>query len=308
MSGQQTVAVLGAGGTMGFPMAANLARAGFSVRAWNRSRDKAEPLSKDGVRVCGTPAEAAEGASVILTMLADTDAVLAAVDGPDGAFAAAKEAGPAPGAATGPADGIIWLQMSTIGEAGTERCADLAGRQDLTLIDAPVLGTRQPADEGKLVVLASGPVMAKNRVQPIFDAIGQKTIWVGEAGAGTRLKLVTNNWVLTVTEGTAETIALAQGLGLDPRLFLDAVAGGTLDLPYLRIKSEAILNADYTPSFRLKLAAKDAALVAEAAERHSVDVPLTRLLRDRLAEGAREHGDKDMAATYLSSAPRRDDQ
>src|SRR6201996_4480095 len=111
MSGQQTVAVLGAGGTMGFPMAANLARAGFSVRAWNRSRDKAEPLSKDGVRVCGTPAEAAEGASVILTMLADTDAVLAAVDGPDGAVAAAKEAGPAPGAATGPADGIIWLQM-----------------------------------------------------------------------------------------------------------------------------------------------------------------------------------------------------
>jgi 3-hydroxyisobutyrate dehydrogenase len=308
MSGQQTVAVLGAGGTMGFPMAANLARAGFSVRAWNRSRDKAEPLSKDGARVCGTPAEAADGASVILTMLADTDAVLAAVDGPDGAFAAAKEASRAPGAATGPADGIIWLQMSTIGEAGTERCADLAGRQDLTLIDAPVLGTRQPADEGKLVVLASGPVMAKNRVQPIFEAIGQKTIWVGEAGAGTRLKLVANNWVLTVTEGTAETIALAQGLGLDPRLFLDAVGGGTLDLPYLRIKSEAILNGDYTPSFRLELAAKDAALVAEAAERHSVDVPLTRLLRDRLAEGAREHGDEDMAATYLSSAPRRDNQ
>lgn len=299
MSGQETVAVLGAG-TMGAPMARNLARAGFGVRVWNRTRDKADPLAKDGAQVCGTPAEAADGAGVILTMLADTEAVLGAVDGPDGAFGPA-----APAAGSGPADGdgVLWLQMSTIGEAGTERCADLAGRRDVVLIDAPVLGTRQPADEGKLVVLASGPATVRNRVQPVFDAVGQKTIWVGEAGAGTRLKLVANNWVLTVTEGTAETLALAQGLGLDPRLFLEAIGGGTLDLPYLQIKSKAILDQDYTPSFRLALAAKDAALVAESAERHHVDVPLTGLLRDRLAEGAREHGDKDMAATYLTSAP-----
>jgi 3-hydroxyisobutyrate dehydrogenase len=295
---QETVAVLGAG-TMGAPMARNLARAGFGVRVWNRSRDKAEPLAKDGAQVCDTPAEAADGAGIILTMLADTDAVLGAVDGPDGAFRTAPladRAGPVDG------DGVLWLQMSTIGEDGTERCADLAGQRDVVLVDAPVLGTKQPADEGKLVVLASGPATVRNRVTPVFDAIGQKTIWVGEAGAGTRLKLVANNWVLTVTEGTAETLALAQGFGLDPQLFLDAVGGGTLDLPYLQIKSKAILNEDYTPSFRLALAAKDAALVAESAERHQVDAPLTRLLRDRLAEGAREHGDKDMAATYLTSA------
>jgi 3-hydroxyisobutyrate dehydrogenase len=302
MSGQQTVAVLGAGGTMGYPMAANLARAGFPVRAWNRSRDKAEPLTQDGVQVFGTPEQAADGAGVILTMLSDTDAVLAAVDGPDGAFAALPPAA-GPG---GPGDGPIWLQMSTIGEEGTERCAELAGRRDVTLIDAPVLGTKQPAIDGKLVVLASGPAMTRNRLQPIFDAVGQKTMWVGEAGAGTRLKLVANNWVLTVTEGTAETIALAQGLGLDPQLFLEAVSGGPLDLPYLRIKGDAILNQDFTPSFRLELAAKDAALAAAAAERHHVDVPLTRLLRDRLAEAVGEHGDKDLAATYLTSAPRRD--
>lgn len=297
MSGQETVAVLGAGGTMGFPMARNLARAGLSVRAWNRSRDKAEPLVKDGVQVCDTPAEAADGASVIMTMLADTDAVLAAVDGPDGAFATLP-----PATGSGPVDGTIWLQMSTIGETGTERCADLAGLRELVLVDAPVLGTRQPAEERKLVVLASGPATVKNRVQPVFDAVGQKTIWVGEAGAGTRLKLVTNNWVLTVTEGTAETIALAEGLGLDPQLFFDAISGGTLDLPYLHIKGQAIINRDFAPSFRLALAAKDAALVADAADRHHVDVPLTRLLRDRLGEGAREHGDEDMAATYLTSA------
>jgi 3-hydroxyisobutyrate dehydrogenase len=165
-----------------------------------------------------------------------------------------------------------------------------------------VLGTRQPAEQGKLVVLASGPATLRARLDPIFDAIGQKTMWVGEAGAGTRLKLVTNNWVLTVTEGTAETIALAEGFGLDPQLFFEAVSGGTLDLPYLQIKGKAIMSRDFTPAFQLKLAAKDAALVAEAAERHHVDAPLTRVLRDRLAEGAREHGDKDMSATYLTSA------
>src|ERR1700685_2716148 len=109
MSGQATVAVLGAGGTMGFPMAANLARAGFTVRAWNRSRDKAAELAKDGVQIFDTPAQAAGGAGGVITMLADTDAVLAAVDGPDGAFAADSASDSAAAAAgAGPGDGIIW--------------------------------------------------------------------------------------------------------------------------------------------------------------------------------------------------------
>jgi 3-hydroxyisobutyrate dehydrogenase len=299
MAGRETVAVLGAGGTMGFPMARNLARAGLGVRVWNRSREKAEALAKDGAQVCDSPAGAADGASVILTMLAGTDAVLAAVDGPDGAFASLP-----PATGSGTTDGVIWLQMSTIGEEGTERCADLAGQREIPFVDAPVLGTRQPAEERKLVILASGPATLRNRVQPVFGALGHRTIWAGEAGAGSRLKLVTSNWVLTVTEGTAETIALAEGLGLDPQMFLDALEGGPLDLPYLRIKSQAILNRDFTPAFRLKLAAKDARLVAEAAERHHVDVPLAGLLRDRLAQGTREHGEEDMAATYFTSAPK----
>ncbi len=80
--------------------------------------------------------------------------------------------------------GSIWLQTSTIGEAGTERCADLAGQHEIPFVDAPVLGTRQPAEQGKLVVLASGPATLRARLNPIFDAIGQKTLWVGEAGAG----------------------------------------------------------------------------------------------------------------------------
>jgi 3-hydroxyisobutyrate dehydrogenase len=223
-------------------------------------------------------------------MLSDADAVLDAVET---ALAGA-----------GPSEDAVWLQMSTIGEVATERCVELAGARGLTLVDAPVLGTKQPAEQGKLVILASGPEAARQRVQPIFDAVGQKTIWVGEAGAGTRLKIVANSWVLTVVEGTAETIALAEGLGLDPSLLFDALEGGALDLPYLRMKGKAIAERNFEPSFRLVLAAKDARLIEDAAQRHELDLPLFSTIRRRLAEGAKEHGDEDFSATYWTSAPK----
>ena len=195
--------------------------------------------------------------------------------------------------------------MSTIGPAATKRCAELANRRGLGFVDAPVLGTRQPAEEGKLVVLESGPQEARVRTQPIFDAIGQRTIHAGEAGAGSMLKLVTNSWVLSVTEAAAETIALAEGAGLDPGLFFQAVEGGTLDLPYLRIKGKAITERDFTPDFRLALAAKDADLVHRLAAERGLDLPLLDAIARRFAEGAKEHGDKDFSATYLTSAPQR---
>lgn len=143
MAANASVAVLGAGGIMGFPIAGNLARAGFDVRAWNRSRDKAEPLSGDGARVTATPAEAADGAGIVLTMLSDTDAVVGAMSGENGALA--TMAGPA-----------VWLQMSTIGEEGTEHCARLAQEHGVGFLDTPVLGTKGPAEHGTLIVMVSG--------------------------------------------------------------------------------------------------------------------------------------------------------
>lgn len=290
-AGRTSVAVLGAGGTMGLEMARHLVRAGMDVRAWNRSRDKATPLAADGAQLTGSPAEAARGAGIVLTMLADTGAVLAAMDGEHGALAAMDR-------------GAVWLQMSTIGEEGTGRCERLAAERGIAFVDAPVLGTRQPAAEGKLVILASGPEELADRLKPVFGAFGQRTMWVGEAGAGTRLKLVANSWILAIVEAGAETIALAEGLGLDPSLFFAAIEGGTLDLPYLRIKGKAIAERDFEPSFRLALAAKDAALVQEAAERRGMDLPLIRTVQARLSQSARDHGEKDMSATYLTSAVR----
>jgi 3-hydroxyisobutyrate dehydrogenase len=288
MAQEQTVAVLGAGGTMGLPMARNLARSGFRVRAWNRSTENARPLADDGALVCETPGDATSGAEIILTMLADASAVLETIER----------------ALDDVASDAIWLQMSTIGEEGTERCGRVASERGLAFVDAPVLGTKQPAIDAKLVVLASGDEHLRQPVEPVFQALGERTIWVGEAGAGTRLKLATNSWILAIVEGAAESLALAEGLGLDPNLVLEAVKGGPLDLPYLQMKGRAILERNFEPSFKLELAAKDAALVQAAAERHGLDLPLVSTISDRLHEGAQEHGEDDMSATYLTSAAR----
>ncbi len=286
MPEKPTFAVLGAGGTMGLPMARNLLKAGFPVRAWNRSADKAEPLSEDGAEVFESPAEAAEGAGVILTMVSDADAVLSLAD--DVLEAASPDA--------------IWLQMSTIGEQGTERCIELAQEHDIALVDAPVLGTKQPAEQGQLVILASGPEELRERLAEAFDAIGGRTMWVGEAGAGTKLKVAINTWIVTVVEGAAETLALAGGLGLDPNLVLEALKGGALDLPYLQMKGKAMIEGNFEPSFRLALAAKDAGLAETAAQDHDLDLPLVSAIRQRLDQAAQEHGDEDMCATYRVSA------
>lgn len=286
-AGRRTVAVLGAGGLMGGAMAATLARAGLDVRAWNRSRVKADQLAELGARIFSTPAKAARGADVVLTILADTDAVIDAMDSQTGGLA---EMG----------SNSIWLQMSTLGEAGTAQCMELARQHGVSFVDAPVLGSRQPAEEGQLVVLASGPDLARARLQPIFDALSERTMWLGAAGAGSKLKLVLNAWVLTVVEAGAEIIALAQACELDPRRVFDAMLGTSLDCPYLRMKGLAMIEQQFEPAFRLSLAAKDAALVLDAAKARRLDLPLLHVINDRLAQGAKEHPDLDMSATYLT--------
>jgi 3-hydroxyisobutyrate dehydrogenase len=189
MAYTETVAVLGAGEAIGLPMARNIARAGIPVRAWDRTRDKAAPLAEDGAYIADSPADAARGAGIVLTMLADEDAVIAVMDGEEGALA---EMAWAHGNGTddpyGPAH-AVWLQMGTVGEAITRRCARLANERGVGFVDAPVLGSRRSAERGELVILESGPEEARPRVQPVFDAIGKRTLRAGEAGAGTRLKV-----------------------------------------------------------------------------------------------------------------------
>lgn len=283
-AGLPRVALLGTG-TMGAGMAANIAKAGLPLTVWNRDPAKAEPLAAHGATVAGSPADAVRGADVVVTMLWDADSV-AAVLGQ---------------ARDGLSPGTVWLQTSTVGVDGVARLAALADELGVVHVDAPVLGTKKPAEDGALVVLASGPADARTVVTPVLDAIGSRTLWVGEAGAGSRLKLVANAWVVTVVEGIAECLALADGLGLDPALFLEAVRGGAMDAPYVGLKGRAMLAGDFTPSFTLAGAAKDAGFVVDAARSAGVDLGVLAVVREHLdAATAAGHGDLDLSATYLA--------
>jgi 3-hydroxyisobutyrate dehydrogenase len=265
-----SIAFLGTG-LMGGPMAANVAKAGFDVRAWNRTRAKAEPLVEHGVVVVDTPREAVEGADIVVTMLADGPGVEDVV------------------ADAGLASGQLWLQMSTVGVEWAATLAGIAEKAGAVYVDAPVLGTRQPAETGNLVVLASGPSDVRDRCAPVFDAVGARTVWVGEAGAASALKLTANAWVLSLTSALAESLALAGSLGLDPALFLEAIRGGAVDTPYAHVKGKQMIDDVHPASFSARLAAKDARLVLDAAG-DAVDLAVAR--------GALEHLDAAVEAGF----------
>ncbi|MFF2729426.1 NAD(P)-dependent oxidoreductase [Streptomyces sp. NPDC058008] len=286
--GTPSVAVLGTG-IMGSGMARSLLRAGLPVRAWNRTRSRAEPLAAHGATVTDTAAEAVGGADVVLTALNDGPSVAETLTA----------------AAPGLRPGQIWLQSSTVGLDATAALAALAAEQGLVYLDAPVSGTKQPAEQGALTVFVSGPSAARETVRPVLDAIGQRTVWTGdEPGTATRLKLVANTWVINLVNGVAECLNLAEGLGLDPRLFLDAMKGGALDTPYLHGKAAAVLSGDLSPSFALSTALKDTRLILEAAEASGVTLDLIAASAERFTRAeAAGHGGQDMIATYYAGRP-----
>ena len=284
MTDQPTVALLGTG-TMGAGMARNIAAASIPLTVWNRTRSKAEPLAEAGIEVAGSPADAVRDADVVVTMLFDAESVESALD--------EARAGLKPGA--------VLVQQSTVGVEGADALAARAVELGLAYVDAPVLGTRTPAEAGSLGVLASGPDDVRDTVAPVGAARGARTVWVGEAGQGTRLKLVANSWVLTVVEGIAESLTLAKALGVDPRQFLDVVKGGAMDAPYVQLKGSAMLDGDFTPSFGLDGAAKDAALIVEAARAAGADLAVIEAVQQHFARALDAgHGDLDLAATFLA--------
>ncbi len=156
------------------------------------------------------------------------------------------------------------------------------------------MGTRQPAEDGKLTILASGP--GREKLGPVFEPVSAKVLDLGdEVGAGTRLKLVGNHWVLALVESLAETIALSEQLGVDPRSFLDLIEGGLMYTPYAKIKGEAMIAREFPPSLPLALAAKDAGLIADAAP----NLPLVKLIREQMLRAVEAgYGDDDLAATF----------
>jgi 3-hydroxyisobutyrate dehydrogenase len=242
-SEKPAVAVLGMG-VMGRAMARAILRAGLPTTVWNRRPEAAEELTADGARVARDVADAVRNADVVITMVTDADAVLSIAD--SGMLAAL------PG-------GAIWAQMSTIGVDGIERVQRLVEerRPDVTLLDAPVAGSRGPAELGKLTVFASGPESVRARVAPVFDAVGQRTVWSGPVGAGSKVKLVNNMVLAFATQGLAESLGVAADLGLDLPTVLAALDGSPLVSPWAAQKLGRIGKGEYGPEYALSLGLKD---------------------------------------------------
>ena len=249
----EPVAVLGIG-AMGHGMAASALRAGIPTIVWDRRAEATRDLARLGGQVAVTAADAARRAAIVVTMVTDADAVIS-IARDQGMLAAL-------------APGAVWAQMSTIGVAGIDSVAAMAQRErpDVILLDAPVSGSKDPAERGQLTIFASGPAEARPRVAALFGALGQRTIWVGEAGAGTRLKLVNNTWLAFATEAVTASVALARRLGLEIGTVTDALGGGPLVSPWQQAKLRRVADGEYSAQFALSLALKDVRLALQAAD------------------------------------------
>jgi 3-hydroxyisobutyrate dehydrogenase len=287
MSDNGTVAVLGTG-IMGGAVARRLLAAGFQVRAWNRTRERAAALADEGAELAASPADAVDQADFVLTVLTDGGAVERVMFGPGGAAAAV-------------ADDAVWLQLSTVGTRSAQLLGRAATMQDVAYVDCPVLGSREVAERGELVVLASGPDEVSERCAAVFEPLARRVLWLGPAGAGSKLKLVANAWLIGMVGALAEAIALAQATGAEPSMFLEAIRGGSSDAPLAEAKGRAMMAAKFPPSFPLSLAHKDIRLVQEAAADCDLLLPLAGTMAQQFGRAIQlGHGDDDLAAVYYA--------
>src|SRR5215472_11908659 len=278
------VAVLGVG-IMGSAMARNLIAAGRRTAVWDRSGSATAALADAGALAAASPEEAVRDARVVITMLPTGDVVNSVV------FDRVAEAF---------AEGAAWAQMGTIGVSATTQIAERLGRvrPDVLFVDAPVSGSKGPAETGQLLILASGPRAAEAIVSPVFSVIGRKTAWLGEAGQGSRMKLVVNAYMSTLIEGVAEALELAERLGIDAAGLAEAIEGGPLDAPIADAKLHKMERADFAPEFPLEWALKDVDLAVDAAGGDTLPLlnALSRQWRAAVADG---HGREDVSAARL---------
>jgi 3-hydroxyisobutyrate dehydrogenase len=279
------VAVLGIG-IMGSAMARNLVAAGLHTTVWDRSPSATEALSAAGAAVASSPREAVQDANVVVTMLPTADVVKSVVFEEAVAEAFSERA--------------VWAQMGTIGVSATaeivHRLAEL--RPDVMFVDAPVSGSKGPAEAGELLILASGPPTAQTILSPAFTAIGRKTVWLGDTGQGSRMKLVVNSYLSILIEGVAETLELADRLAIDPVELADTIEGGPLDAPLADAKLHKMARGDYAPEFPLEWALKDVDLAIESVRGDTLPLLSTLSRQWRTAVDA-GHGREDVSAARL---------
>jgi 3-hydroxyisobutyrate dehydrogenase len=273
------VGLLGVG-LMGSAMAARMVAQGIEVLAWDQ--DAAHVRALPGVEAADSPAEVVAGAAIVITMLPTAEIVLDVVE---------------PLLASWP-EGTIWLQMSSVGAGEADRLTRVAEQSGVTLLDAPVSGSTHPAREGRLTILASGPEAARAQVDPVLAALGQKVIWAGPAGMGSRLKLAANHWLISSLTALAETMQLCEAMDLDQQEFAQLLQGGALGSPYVIEKLGEMKRHEYPAGFPVRLALKDLGLMQEVAQSSATSMPVLEVAMERFTAAAETRGEQDAAAVY----------
>jgi 3-hydroxyisobutyrate dehydrogenase len=280
------VAVLGTG-IMGSAMARNLISAGLRTTVWDRSPAATAPLSEAGAVVAASAAAAVADADVVITMLPTAEVVDAVMFGG--------------GVADALAHGAVWAQMGTIGLTATAEIVSRLGqlRPDAVYVDAPVSGSKGPAEAGQLLILASGPPAAAAAADRVFSVLGRKTVWLGDAGQGSRMKLAINAYMSILIEGVAEALELAGRLGVDDSRLAECIEGGPLDAPIADAKLHKMERGDFAPEFPLAWALKDVDLALGAVGNGGLPLlaALSRQWRTAVDAG---HGREDVSAARLA--------
>jgi 3-hydroxyisobutyrate dehydrogenase len=276
-------------GLMGSAMGRRLLDRGIAVIAWDRDPDHVRSLEGRGGEPAKAPSDVVRGAGVVITMLPTAAVVLDVVEPLLGDWP----------------QGTVWLQMSSVGAAEADQLTRVAEAHAVKLVDAPVSGSTHPAEEGELTILASGPDSAREAVQPIFDALASRVLWVGEAGMGSRLKLAANHWMITMVAALAESMDLCHAMGLDQQQFIALLDGGPLGSAYALQKLDEMRRRDYPAGFPVRLALKDLQLVREVEQSSRATMPLLDAVIERFASASERLADQDLAAIYELYGPAR---
>jgi 3-hydroxyisobutyrate dehydrogenase-like beta-hydroxyacid dehydrogenase len=241
-------------GKMGLPMAGNVLRAGHELTVFNRTASRCDPLREDGATVAGSAAEAVRDAEVLVTMVADGAAVDAQLEGDEGFLANAP-------------DGLVWLEMSTIGPTAARAFAARAADAGIRMLDAPVSGSVAVAEAAGLVAMVGGPGDALERARPVLEAMTKAHFHLGGAGAGAAMKLAVNVMIAAQTVAISEALTLAEAAGIERPDAYEVIAAGALASPFVDYKKAAFLDPDGTPpAFALELMRKDLKLALAQGE------------------------------------------
>ena len=274
-------------GIMGQPMARNILKAGYEIIVYNRTQEKTGPLARDGAKVGMSPMEVAEWSDVVILMLTGPEAIDSVLGDEDGLL-------------RGMSKGGMIINMSTVAPAYTRSLAAKLETNGIVLIDAPVSGSRKPAEDGTLIILAGGPQEKIKRLESVFLTMGKRIVYCGEVGQGSGMKMAVNLLLAIMMAGLSEDVSLGERLGLNTETVLETILSGPLGCGLFNLKVDMLKNNVFPPQFPLKHMAKDLGFIMDTADENGISIQVGKAAWQLYQKGLEKGlGDQDVAVVKM---------